>query len=141
MTTLREELTKFANELKDYAALPIEEGNISAAARADVCRAHFIRVQRILALSDYDVTTYAVATFGPGDAAVVVSVPSGSAPTLVRFDRTESLDTFNARDLLLTCTLLGHALGLAREAYAKVRYGDDAKLPQYSQQPLPGSAF
>jgi len=79
-------------------------------------------------------------TFGPGDAAVVVSVPSGYAPTVMRFDRADFGEGANVLDLMVACTLLEHALGQARSAYAEARHGAGAKpvYPQPYGVPGPG---
>lgn len=125
MKTQYEALEEFRQELLDYTELDAAQDADPMSARVEqgrreACRAHAIRVDQIMAADPYQ-PGYVGAEFGPGDAAVVVSVPSGYAPTLFRFDREGFGEPDNALDLMVACTLLEHALQQARAAYSKTR--------------------
>ena len=121
--TQAEALEAFRQELQHYANReePVysdKTHEMAETARLKACEAHAERIARIQKLPEY-AETDSCAMFGPGDAAVVVSVPSGSAPTLFRFDREGFGAGGNSLDLMVACTLLEHALNECRKAYSR----------------------
>lgn len=141
MKTQYEALEDFRQELLEYSRQPLEKGDELEAARQDACQACAHRLEQIMATTVYADGVVGT-TFTPGDAAVVVSVPSGFAPTLFRFDREEFGEGGNPLDLMVACTLLEHALQKARTAYSQTRsaqqYGGYSPPPVL---PVPAPGF
>jgi hypothetical protein len=135
MQTRDEALAEFIAELRAYANRSTPGDIVMEQGRQDACQAHAIRLERIAGLPVLPPTEQS-AVFGPGDAAVVVSVPSGAAPTLMCFGRTGGPDASvaNVQDLMITCTLLEHALNRARSAYWQAKSSETSATPQ---RPIP----
>jgi hypothetical protein len=121
--TLREALQQFLDELNAYVqqdepAYETKAGHLAEEARRKACAAHATRVAQIMAHSDHPDGVVS-SLFGPGDAEVVVSVPAGSTPEVFRFGRLPFGGGAEARDLMVACTLLEHALNECRKAYSR----------------------
>lgn len=135
MQTRDEALAEFIAELRAYANRSTPGDHIMEQGRQDTCQAHAIRLERIAATPVLQPTEQS-AVFGPGDAEVVVSVPSGAAPTLLRFGRGggPAYSVSDTLDLMVACTLLEHALDQARKAYWQAKADADRSTPQ---RPIP----